>query len=215
MNRPWERRFCASQYPCPSYAKIKIDFALRLRKKNTQPEIGSSPSWAWQTRTNESIRLRPSTGSIASTRICAVTWIIVLLPARREEGLPSQELPNPSTECASCRQQETRTRSRTPAPSSDVQRSARQTPVRLPSSALSQLHPVASSTAHSPTAAGELPNTNRVAAPVPPQTAIATPAAWSEADGYLETAPVRVEVEQLVRESTMSSCASISAVLAG
>jgi len=70
----------------------------------------------------------------------------------------------------------------------------------VPSSARPKLPRAVSSTAHNPTAAGERPNTNRVAAPVPPQTAIATQAAWSEADGYLETAPVRVEVEQSVRE---------------
>ena len=102
-----------------------------------------------------------------------------------------------------------------PRKTPNEERSVRQTQAKLTSLKPSQLHQAASSTAHSPTAEGVQPSTNRIAGQAPSLTAIATQAAWSEADGYLETAPVRVEAEQLVREKTMSSCAAIRALLAG
>src|SRR5271169_2230582 len=40
-KRPWESRFCASQYPWPSYVSKRIAAPLRLRNTNTHPENGS------------------------------------------------------------------------------------------------------------------------------------------------------------------------------
>jgi hypothetical protein len=145
--------------------------------------------------------LRPLTASIAtSTRICAVIWIIVPIPASHEEDLPSQVRMHPSTEYASCCQSRTRTRSRTPKSTPNEKRSVRQTPAKRPSWKQSQLHQAASSIAHSPTAEGVQPHASHVAGQAPSRIAIATQAASSDAHGCLETAPVRVEVEQLVRE---------------
>ena len=145
--------------------------------------------------------LRPSTGSIAtSTRICAVIWIIVPIPARHEADLPNPVQRSLSIECASCCQSRTRTRSRTPAPSPDARRSVPRMPAWLPSFGGSEFRRAASSAPYSPAAEDEPPNTRRVAGPVPPQPATASPAASSDADGYLGTAPARVEIAQLVRE---------------
>src|SRR5215472_657505 len=46
LKRPFDKRFVASQNPCESYANIRIDFPLRLRKINRQPEKGSASSFS-------------------------------------------------------------------------------------------------------------------------------------------------------------------------
>ena len=48
LKRPFDNRFVASQNPCESYANIRIDFPLRLRKINRQPEKGSASSFSRQ-----------------------------------------------------------------------------------------------------------------------------------------------------------------------
>src|ERR1700722_1906159 len=48
LKRPFDNRFVASQNPCESYANIRIDFPLRLRKINSQPEKGSASSFSRQ-----------------------------------------------------------------------------------------------------------------------------------------------------------------------
>ncbi len=166
----------------------------------TQPVMGSSESLSWQTRTRESIPFLPSTGSIAtSTRICAVIWIIALHPARHGEDLPSQASTSPSTECASCFQPRTRTRSPNPPPTQDVQRPVQRMPAWLPSYQDSLLRQAVFSTAHNPTEEGEQRNTSRAAEPVPRQPPIAVPEASSVAAGCCETDQTGVEAEQLVR----------------
>jgi len=72
----------------------------------------------------------------------------------------------PSTEYASCCQSRIRTRSRTPTSTPNEKRSVRQTPARMPFWRQSQLHQAASSIAHSPTAEGVQPSTNRIAGKV-------------------------------------------------
>src|ERR1017187_1445421 len=124
--------------------------------------MGSSQRWPWQTRTNESIPLRPSTGSIAtSTRICAVIWIIVPLPAMHEADLPNRVRRSPSIEYAACFQSWTRTRSRTLPPPQDAPQSVRQMPAWLPSFALPELPRAASSVPYSPAAKAEQPDADR------------------------------------------------------
>src|ERR1035438_7512013 len=160
--------------------------------------------------------LRPSTGSIAtSTRICAVIWIIVPIPASHAEGLPSQVRTRPSTEYASCCQSKIRTRSRTPTSTPNEKRSVRQTPAKLTSLRPSQLHQAASSIAHSPTAAGEQPHTSHVPEPVPPLTARSLPEASPDAAECCETPPTTVAIARSARESEMYFCCSISANLDG
>jgi hypothetical protein len=134
----------------------------------------------------------------------------------RGVGLSNQVRPNFSSVCAPCCRSRTRTRSSTPISSpKHEKRSARQTQARLPSLEQSQLRLAVSSTAYSPTATDGQPNTNRVDGPVPPLTAIAIPAAWSDADGRFGTGSVGVATARLAREWAMRSCVSIPAVLGG
>src|ERR1035441_9995637 len=128
-----------------------------------------------------------------------VEQMLAPLPAKREEGLSNQVRQNPSTQCASCSRQRTRTRSRTPTAALHEKRSIRQTPARLPSLRQLQLRRAASSTAPSPTLAGEQPNTTRVAAPALPPPPLATPEAWSDEHGCFETAPIGVATARLAR----------------
>src|SRR5271165_2800489 len=184
----------------------------------TQPLIGSSESFSWQTRTRLSMPLRPSTDSIAtSTRICAVIRIIAPLPARREASLPNPAQRNSSTECASCFQPRPRTRSHTPrpSPSPDAQKSVRRKPARLPSFALPKLRLAASSVPYSPAAKAEQPDADRVPAPVPRQPAKALQAAWFDAAEGFETDPIGVATERLPPEWVTHFCCSISADLSG
>jgi hypothetical protein len=158
--------------------------------------MGSSESFSWQTRTKESIPFLPSTGSTAtSTRICAVIWIIVLHPARHEANLPSQASTSPSTECASCFQPRTRTRSRNPPPTQDAQRPVQRMPAWSHSSQNSLLRQAAFSTAHNPTEEDEQLNTSRAAEPVPRQPPKAVPAASSVAAACCGIDPTGVEAE--------------------
>jgi hypothetical protein len=176
--------------------------------------MGSSESWSWQTRTRLSMPLRPSTDSIAtSTPICAVIWIIVPLPATRETDLSNPVQRSTSNESASCCQSRTRTRSHNRPPSPAPQRPTRRRPAWLPSFASPELRRAASSAPYSPAAADERLNTHRVAGPVPPQPATASPAASSDGAGHCETHPTAVVVARSDQEWAMCSCCSISADL--
>ena len=65
-----------SQNPWPSYARMRIDFALRLRKINRHPENGSAFSFSRQSYARESMPFLPSMASIATRmRCCGVIWI--------------------------------------------------------------------------------------------------------------------------------------------
>ena len=204
------------QYPWPSYAKIRIDFLLRFRKKKTQPENGSSESLSLQIRANPSIPLRPSTRSIAtSTRICAVMWIIARLPARHGASLSNQALLNPSTEFASCRQLRTRIRSSTPTSPQDEKLSAPQTPARLALWGYPQRPRDASSIAYSPTPTDEQPNTRRVPGPVPQRPAIRPQEASSDVAGCCEAHPTAAATGRLAREWGMRFSCSRPANLGG
>src|SRR5271166_5125318 len=123
----------------------------------------------------------------------------------------------PSTECASCCLQRTRTRSRNPpsSPSPDAQRSVRRKPARLPSCALPELRLAASSVPYSPVAKAEQPDADRVPAPVPRQPAKALQAAWLDAAEGFETDPTGVATERSAREWMTHFCCSISADLSG
>src|SRR5579872_1571553 len=73
-KRPFDRRFCATQNPCPSNASSLIAVARRPRKMKRHPEKGSAPSFSRHNCARPSMPLRRSTGSMATrTRICGAT----------------------------------------------------------------------------------------------------------------------------------------------
>src|SRR5205823_886520 len=55
LKRPFDNRFVAIQNPCESYARIRMDFPLRLRKIKRQPEKGSASSFSRQSWARESM----------------------------------------------------------------------------------------------------------------------------------------------------------------
>src|SRR5260370_10764630 len=97
------------------------------RNTNRQPENGSAASLSRHNCASESMPLRRSTASTAtSTRICGVIWIIFLLPAK-----PAASYPNPvpilSSPRASCRER-TPTPLHTPSTPLTVEPTAPETP---------------------------------------------------------------------------------------
>src|SRR5208283_318749 len=123
----------------------------------------------------------------------------------------------PSTECASCCLQRTRTRSRNPPSSPAAQQSIPRNPARPTSSFCEPPHLLrgAASVPYSPVAKAEQPDADRVPAPVPRQHAKALQAACFDAAEGFETDPIGVATERLAREWVTHFCCSISADLSG
>src|SRR5713101_2226928 len=106
----------------------------------------------------------------------------------------------PSTACASCLSWGPRPRSSILPASLDAARSVRRTPAWLLSVGGLEFRRVVSSTPYSPAEAGARQNTHRVAGPVRPQPATATPVASSDAAGCRETDPTGVATVRLAQE---------------
>src|ERR1700692_1669843 len=119
----------------------------------------------------------------------------------------------PSTECASCCLQRTRTRSRNPPSSPNGPRSVQRMPASLPSFCDPERRRAASSAPYSPAATDELPNTHHVGEPTPPQPATASPATSSDVAERCETHPTAVATARSHQEWALRFCCSISADL--
>src|SRR5258708_12909288 len=102
----------------------------------------------------------------------------------------------PSTECASCCLQRTRTRSRNPPSSPNGPRSVQRMPASLPSFCDPERRRAASSALYSPAAMDELPNTHHVGEPTPPQPPTASPAASSDVARSSEPPPIALPPAQ-------------------
>src|SRR5450755_4613213 len=78
-SAPCDKRLWHTQKPWPSYVKILIALRRRLQKTTSQPQKGSTSSWARQMRANPSMPARKSILATATRmRICAVSWITPL-----------------------------------------------------------------------------------------------------------------------------------------
>src|SRR5579859_4589847 len=116
----------------------------------------------------------------------------------------------PSTECASCFQQRTQTRSRNPPTSPNGLRSVQRMQAWLPSSWDPKPPRAASSAPHSPAAADERPNTHHGAGPTPPQLATAPPAVSFDEAACCETHPTAVAAARSHQEWALRFYCSIS-----
>src|SRR5258708_2471907 len=100
----------------------------------------------------------------------------------------------PSTECASCCLQRTRTRSRNPPSSPAAQQSIPRNPARPASSFCELPHLLrgVASGPYSPVAGDEQPHAARAPAPVLLLPATALPEVWSDVAAHFETDPTGV-----------------------
>src|SRR5262249_20244083 len=78
---------------CP---RAPVGVPRRLRNTNKHPEKGSSCSFSWHNRANESMPFLPSTASIATRmRICGGIWIIRRHPTTPGSAPPTRLCPHP------------------------------------------------------------------------------------------------------------------------